>query len=87
MNWNQVEGNWKQFKGIVKERWEKLSDDELTAIAGKRDRLAMKIREKYRIEKIEVEKQLHNFLNLKEEDADEDHDEGGESGEGESATN
>src|SRR5512135_3731977 len=40
MNWDQIEGNWKQFTGKVKEKWGKLTDDDLTASAGKRDQLA-----------------------------------------------
>ena len=39
MNWDQVEGNWKQFKGKVKEKWGDLTDDELDSMAGKRDQL------------------------------------------------
>jgi uncharacterized protein YjbJ (UPF0337 family) len=37
MDWTRVEGNWKQMKGRVKERWGRLTDDDLTAIAGRRD--------------------------------------------------
>ena len=47
MNWDQVEGNWKQMKGRVKERWGKLTDDDLDRIEGKRDRLVGKIQERY----------------------------------------
>lgn len=36
MDWNRVEGNWKQAKGMVKEQWGKLIDDDLDVIAGKR---------------------------------------------------
>jgi uncharacterized protein YjbJ (UPF0337 family) len=43
MNWNIIEGNWKQFQGKVKSQWGKLTDDQLTAIAGKRMALAGKI--------------------------------------------
>ena len=39
MDWNRVEGNWKQVKGQVKEQWGKLTDDDLTAINGRRDQL------------------------------------------------
>ena len=35
MDWNRVEGNWKQVKGKVKEQWGKLTDDDLDVIAGK----------------------------------------------------
>jgi uncharacterized protein YjbJ (UPF0337 family) len=39
MNWDRIEGNWKQAKGKVKEQWGKLTDDHLDVIAGKRDQL------------------------------------------------
>jgi len=39
MDWNRVEGNWKQLKGKVKEQWGKLTDDDLNVIAGRRDQL------------------------------------------------
>src|SRR4051812_30302553 len=39
MNWDRIAGNWKQFAGKAKEQWAKLSDDDWTTIAGKRDQL------------------------------------------------
>ncbi len=48
MNWNQAEGNWKQFKGYVREKWGDLTDDDLDRIAGKREKLVGHIQEKYR---------------------------------------
>ena len=39
MDWNRVEGNWKQMKGKVKEKWGKLTDDDLSVIKGARDQL------------------------------------------------
>lgn len=39
MDWNRVEGNWKQLKGKVKEKWGDLTDDDLDKIAGNRDQL------------------------------------------------
>jgi uncharacterized protein YjbJ (UPF0337 family) len=47
MDWTRVEGDWKQMKGRVKERWGKLTDDDLTAIAGRRDQLEGMIQERY----------------------------------------
>jgi uncharacterized protein YjbJ (UPF0337 family) len=61
MNWDQVEGKWKQFKGRVREKWGKLTDDELDTIEGKRERLAGKIQEKYGIARDEAERQLRDF--------------------------
>jgi uncharacterized protein YjbJ (UPF0337 family) len=62
MNWDQVEGNWKQFRGSVKERWGKLTDDDLTVIAGARDRLVGKIQERYGVIREQAEKDLTEFL-------------------------
>ncbi len=61
MNWDTIEGNWKQWKGTVREKWGKITNDELDVIAGKRDRLTGKIQEKYGIAKDEVEKQINDF--------------------------
>jgi uncharacterized protein YjbJ (UPF0337 family) len=61
MNWDIVEGNWKQFKGKVKAQWGKLTDDHLDEIAGKRDELAGRIQEAYGVSKDEAEKQIKRF--------------------------
>ena len=39
MDWNRVEGNWKQMKGAAKQQWGKLTDDDLTQIDGSREKL------------------------------------------------
>ena len=61
MNWDQVKGNWKQFKGHIKEKWGKLTDDDLTAIEGKRDQLAGKLQERYGYTKEQAERELDEF--------------------------
>jgi uncharacterized protein YjbJ (UPF0337 family) len=58
MNWDRIEGNWKQVTGRAKEQWGKLTDDDLDVVAGRRDRLAGKIQERYGVAKDEAEKQL-----------------------------
>jgi uncharacterized protein YjbJ (UPF0337 family) len=58
MNWDRIEGNWKQFKGSVKSQWGRLTDDHLDVIAGKRDQLVGKVQEEYGITKDETEKQI-----------------------------
>ena len=58
MNWNIIEGNWKQFSGTVQESWGKLTDDDLDEIQGKRDRLIGKIQEQYGYAEDEAEKQV-----------------------------
>jgi uncharacterized protein YjbJ (UPF0337 family) len=61
MNWDQIEGNWKNVKGKVKEKWGDLTDDDVETIAGKKDRLLGKLQEKYGIAKREAEQQLKEF--------------------------
>ena len=61
MNWDQVSGNWTQFTGKVKEQWGKLTDDDLTEIAGKRDIMVGKLQERYGIAKEDAERQLEKF--------------------------
>jgi uncharacterized protein YjbJ (UPF0337 family) len=61
MNQDIFEGNWKQFKGKVKEQWGKLTDDDLDVIAGKRDQLVGRIQERYGVARDEAERQLNSF--------------------------
>jgi uncharacterized protein YjbJ (UPF0337 family) len=62
MNADRLEGNWKQIKGKVKERWGKLTDDDLDVIEGKRDQFLGRIQERYGIAREEAEKQVTAFL-------------------------
>ena len=61
MNWDIIEGKWKQAAGMAKSKWGKLTDDDLEAIAGKRDQLIGKLQEKYGLAKDLAEKQLADF--------------------------
>ena len=61
MDWNRVEGNWKQVKGKVKEEWGKLTDDDLDRIGGKRDQLEGKIQERYGLEKDRVRRDVDDW--------------------------
>ncbi|OYR23909.1 csbD-like family protein [Brucella pseudogrignonensis] len=63
MDWDRVEGNWKQFKGKVKEKWGDLTDDDLDKINGKREQLEGKIQERYGIEKDAVRKDVDDWYN------------------------
>jgi uncharacterized protein YjbJ (UPF0337 family) len=63
MDWNRVQGSWKQFTGQVKEKWGKLTDDDLTAINGRRDQLEGKIQERYGIAKDQVRRDVDTWLN------------------------
>jgi uncharacterized protein YjbJ (UPF0337 family) len=61
MNKDQIEGNWTNLKGKVKERWGKLTDDDLTAIDGKREQLVGKLQEKYGDSKEDLKRQIDEF--------------------------
>jgi uncharacterized protein YjbJ (UPF0337 family) len=62
MNWDQTEGKWKQMKGSVKEHWGKLTDDDLTVIAGNRDKLIGKLQERYGIAKEEALRRADEWM-------------------------
>lgn len=61
MNWDIVQGNWKQFKGKVKAQWGRLTDDQLDVIGGKREELAGSIQEAYGTTREEAEQQIKDF--------------------------
>jgi uncharacterized protein YjbJ (UPF0337 family) len=63
MDWNRVEGNWKQMKGAIKEQWGKLTDDDLDVINGRRDQLEGKIQERYGYQKDQVRQEIDNWYN------------------------
>ena len=58
MNWDRIQGNWKQVNWQVKEQWGKLTDDDVDVVAGRREQLAGKIQERYGVAKDEAEKQI-----------------------------
>lgn len=62
MNWDQIEGKWKQFKGEAKAKWGKLTDDDLDVVAGKRDKLAGRIQERYGYERERAEREADEFV-------------------------
>ncbi|MCA9693293.1 MAG: CsbD family protein [Nannocystaceae bacterium] len=47
MNWTQIEGNWDELRGKIRQRWGELTDDDLEQIKGRRDRLIGKLKERY----------------------------------------
>jgi uncharacterized protein YjbJ (UPF0337 family) len=61
MNWDRIEGNWKQVKGKIRERWGKLTDDDLDRIAGHKDVLVGRLQELYGLKQDEVEGQLREW--------------------------
>lgn len=63
MNWENVAAEWNDFKGRVKSKWGKLTDDDLMLIAGKKDQLLARIQNRYGFKKDEAEKQVDSFIN------------------------
>ncbi len=61
MNKDQVEGNWKQFKGKVKEQWGKLTDDDLDVINGRREQLLGRIQERHGLSQEQAETQVTDW--------------------------
>ena len=59
MNWDRIEGNWKQFKGDVQRQWGKLTNDDLDVIEGNHEKLVGKVQERYGIAKDEAERQVN----------------------------
>lgn len=58
MDWDQIKANWEQFRGKIKEKWDKITDDDLTTVAGKRDQLVDLLQVKYGYDKAQAENAL-----------------------------
>jgi uncharacterized protein YjbJ (UPF0337 family) len=73
MNWDRVEGNWKQLKGKAREKWGKLTDSDFEQIAGKKDQLIGRIQERYGISKDEAQKEADEWVKVQAIDDRETH--------------
>ncbi len=62
MEWSQIEGNWKQFKGKIKEQWADLTDDDLMKIEGNRNQLEGWLQARYGVAKDQVRKNVDEWL-------------------------
>jgi uncharacterized protein YjbJ (UPF0337 family) len=62
MDWNRVEGNWKQFRGAAKEKWGKLTDDDLNVIEGRREQLEGKLQQRYGFAKDQIHKDVDDWF-------------------------
>ena len=63
MNWDQVQGKWKQMTGEVRTRWGKLTDDDLHTIGGEKDKLVGRIQERYGIQKEQAQREVDEWNN------------------------
>ena len=62
MDRNRIEGNWKQFKGQAKEKWGRLTDDDLNVINGRQEQLEGKIQERYGLAKDQAKKDVETWF-------------------------
>jgi uncharacterized protein YjbJ (UPF0337 family) len=62
MNWDRIEGNWKEFKGKVKQQWGKLTDDDLMSIEGGRDKLEGLLQQRYGYAKDKARQEIDSWL-------------------------
>jgi len=61
MNWDRIEGNWKQMKGQVRQQWGKLTDDDIDCLHGKREELEGLLQERYGLAKDEANRQIDDW--------------------------
>ncbi len=62
MNWDQLEGQWKQMGAKIKSKWAKLTDDDLQNLGAKKDELVAKLQERYGVLKEEAERQVDEWM-------------------------
>jgi uncharacterized protein YjbJ (UPF0337 family) len=63
INWDEIEGDWKQIKGKIRQKWAELTEDDVEEVGGKKDVLVGKLQKRYGIAKDEAEKQINDFGN------------------------
>lgn len=61
MNKDTVEGKWHEYAGKIKEKWGKLTDDDLTELKGKKEALSGKLQTYYGYSKDQVKKEVDDF--------------------------
>jgi uncharacterized protein YjbJ (UPF0337 family) len=62
MNAEQLKGQWKELKGVVRERWGKLTDDDIDVIAGQQEQLIGRIQQRYGVAKEIASEQVEEFM-------------------------
>jgi uncharacterized protein YjbJ (UPF0337 family) len=62
VNWDVIQGNWKQLKGEARRQWGKLTDDEWDQIAGSKDKLVGKLQERYGWSREEAERNAEDYF-------------------------
>ena len=62
MNWDQIQGNWTQFKGKAKQQWAKLTDDDIGRINGKQEELLGLLQQRYGYQKEQAQREIDNWI-------------------------
>jgi uncharacterized protein YjbJ (UPF0337 family) len=62
MNWEQLEGKWKELKGKARSKWGKLTDDDLETVAGKKDMLLGRLQQRYGYKRDQAEKEVDTWI-------------------------
>ena len=62
MNWDQIQGNWKQFKGKVQQQWGSRTDDDLDKVEGRQEELTGVIQERYGKSREEAQKMVDDWM-------------------------
>ncbi len=62
MNWDQIQGDWMQFKANVRSNWVKITDEDLTRIGGRREELAKRLQARYGFAKGEAEREIDAWM-------------------------
>lgn len=63
MNWDQIEGNWKQLKGRAQAKWGDITGDEWDSIDGRREEIVGLVQERYGKERAEAEREVDTWMN------------------------
>jgi uncharacterized protein YjbJ (UPF0337 family) len=62
MNWEQIEGKWKELKGQARTKWGKLTDDDLENVGGKKDMLLGRLQQRYGYKRDQAEKEVDAWI-------------------------
>jgi len=62
MNWDRIQGDWMQFKGMVRANWIKLTDEDLTRIGGRREELVRRLQARYGFAPAEAAREIEAWM-------------------------
>ena len=68
MNWDQIEGMWKQMRGSMKQKWGQFTDSDFEQIAGSRDKFVGRLQERYGYTREQADKELSQWMNSQQQE-------------------